>query len=135
MLDKERHVYFSLHAIDAVNDKFGDMSKYVEAASGADRIKHLTWLLTLLLNEGAAYTAYLETGSEDGAEKLTERITALLLNAQNLTEIEGAIYKSFAKSNTGTDELPEPGIEDDEDSADDEESDENEGNTTPGGVN
>ena len=54
MLDKERHLLFSLNAIDEMQDKFGGFDRLDTVLSGKDSIKNLRWLLTVLLNEGAA---------------------------------------------------------------------------------
>ena len=62
MLDKERHLLFSLNAIDEMQDKFGGFDRLDTVLSGKDSIKNLRWLLTVLLNEGAA----------DDEEPLTE---------------------------------------------------------------
>jgi len=119
-LDKERFLYFSLNAIDALTDKYGGFDKFTDAIQGDNRIKDLIWIMTLLLNEGAAYTQFLETGNDTGAEVLSERIVSLILNSTNLTLIQSSIYKAFTLSNTGTTEPP-PG--DDEPPDDDEEND------------
>jgi hypothetical protein len=135
-LDKERHLYFSLNAIDELTDKYGGFDKFTDAIQGDNRIKDLIWIMTLLLNEGAAYTQYMTTGQETGAEVLTERIVSLILNSTNLTLIQSSIYKAFTLSNSGTTEPPETGGDDDEaDEDDDEETDgENKkGNVKAGG--
>ena len=51
MLDKERHLLFSLNAIDEMQDKFGGFDRLDTVLSGKDSIKNLRWLLTVLLNE------------------------------------------------------------------------------------
>ena len=66
MLDKERHLLFSLNAIDEMQDKFGGFDRLDTVLSGKDSIKNLRWLLTVLLNEGAA----------DDEEPLTEKRNA-----------------------------------------------------------
>ena len=53
VLDKERHLLFSLNAIDEMQDKFGGFDRLDTVLSGKDSIKNLRWLLTVLLNEGA----------------------------------------------------------------------------------
>ena len=55
VLDKERHLLFSLNVIDEMQDKFGGFDKLAEMLIGKDGIKNLRWLLTLLLNEGADF--------------------------------------------------------------------------------
>lgn len=49
MLDKERHLLFSLNAIDEMQDKFGGFDRLDTVLSGKDSIKNLRWLLTVLL--------------------------------------------------------------------------------------
>ena len=53
VLDKERHLLFSLNVIDEMQDKFGSFDRLDEVLKGKDSIKNLRWLLTLLINEGA----------------------------------------------------------------------------------
>lgn len=52
MLDKQRHLLFSLNVIDEVQDRFQDIEALPAKLQGKDGIKTLRWLLTLLLNEG-----------------------------------------------------------------------------------
>ena len=53
VLDKERHLLFSLNVLDEMQDRFGGFDTLAEVLSGKEGIKNLRWLLTLLLNEGA----------------------------------------------------------------------------------
>ena len=46
VLDKERHLLFSLNVIDEMQDKFGGFDKLAEMLKGKDGIKNLRWLLT-----------------------------------------------------------------------------------------
>lgn len=48
VLDKERHLLFSLNVIDEMQDKFGGFDKLAEMLKGKDGIKNLRWLLTLV---------------------------------------------------------------------------------------
>lgn len=114
-LDKERHLLFSLNVIDEMQDKFGGFDKLDEVLKGRDSIKNLRWLLTLLLNEGAA---------EDEAP-LTEKEVGKLIHTGNFMEVKTAIFKAFAFGNSGTTEPPEA-------ETDDEEDDEKEGNAQAG---
>jgi hypothetical protein len=104
MLDKERHLLFSLNAIDAMQDKFGGFDKLDEMLSGKDSIKNLRWLLTVLLNEGA----------EAGEPELTEKEVGRLIHTGNFLEVKSAIFKAFSLGNTGTTEPPARDEEDDE---------------------
>ena len=104
MLDKERHLLFSLNAIDEMQDKFGGFDRLDTVLSGKDSIKNLRWLLTVLLNEGA----------EDDEEPLTEKQVGKLIHTGNFAEVKTAIFKSFTLGNTGTTEPPERDEEDDE---------------------
>ena len=113
-LDKERHMLFSLNAIDAVEDKIGDIGNLEEEMNKKGRMKLIKWLFTLLLNEGAAFTKYLETGTTEGAEVLTEDTVGLLLNGVNLTSMTSNIYKSLALSSKGDADAPEEPQEDEE---------------------
>ena len=113
MLDKERHLLFSLNAIDEMQDKFGGFDRLDTALSGKDSIKNLRWLLTLLLNEGA----------EDGEEELTEKQVGKLIHTGNFLEVKSSIFKAFSMGNNGT---AEPPACDDEEEEDDGEDNENE---------
>ena len=112
VLDRERHLLFSLNAIDEMQDKFGGFDRLDKVLSGKDSIKNLRWLLTLLLNEGA----------EEGEEALTEKQVGKLIHTGNFIEVKSAIFKAFSLGNNGTEEPP---ARDDEE--DDEEGDEEDG--------
>ena len=103
-LDKERHLLFSLNAIDEMQDKFGGFDRLDTELSGKDSIKNLRWLLTVLLNEGA----------EDDEEPLTEKQVGKLIHTGNFAEVKTAIFKAFSMGNNGTPEPPEQDGEDDE---------------------
>ncbi len=104
VLDKERHLLFSLNAIDEMQDKFGGFDRLDTVLSGKDSIKNLRWILTVLLNEGA----------EDDEEPLTEKQVGKLIHTGNFAEVKTAIFKSFTLGNTGTTEPSERDEEDDE---------------------
>lgn len=116
-LDKERHLLFSLNAIDEMQDKFGGFDKLDEMLSGKDSIKNLRWLLTVLLNEGA----------EENEPELSEKQVGRLIHTGNFLEVKASIFKAFSMGNSGS---PEPPARDEED--DDEEDDEK--NVKAGGV-
>ena len=116
-LDRERHLLFSLNAIDEMQDKFGGFDRLDKVLSGKDSIKYLRWLLTLLLNEGA----------DEGEEMLTEKQVGKLIHTGNFLEVKSSIFKAFSLGNNGTEEPP---ARDDEE--DDEEDTDNEKNATAG---
>ncbi len=109
MLDRERHLLFSLNAIDEMQDKFGGFDKLDEVLNGMENIKNLRWLLTLLLNEGA----------EADEEPLTEKQVGKLIHTGNFSEVKTAIFKAFSMGNRGTADPPPPDGEDDEDEDED----------------
>ena len=109
LLDKERHLLFSLNAIDEMQDKFGGFDRLDTVLSGKDSIKNLRWLLTVLLNEGA----------EDDEEPLTEKQVGKLIHTGNFAEVKTAIFKAFSMGNNGTPEPPEPPEQDGEDDEED----------------
>ena len=109
VLDKERHLLFSLNAIDEMQDKFGGFDRLDTVLSGKDSIKNLRWLLTVLLNEGA----------EDDEEPLTEKQVGKLIHTGNFAEVKTAIFKAFSMGNNGTTEPPEPPEQDGEDDEED----------------
>ena len=108
MLDKERHLLFSLNAIDEMQDKFGGFDRLDTVLSGKDSIKNLRWLLTVLLNEGAA----------DDEEPLTEKQVGKLIHTGNFADVKAAIFKSFSMGNNGTPEPPERDEEEEDDEED-----------------
>lgn len=107
-LDKERHLLFSLNAIDEMQDKFGGFDRLDKVLSGKDSIKNLRWLLTVLLNEGA----------EEGEAELTEKQVGKLIHTGNFAEVKSAIFKAFSMGNNGTPEPPETD-DDEEDNGED----------------
>lgn len=109
VLDKERHLLFSLNAIDEMQDKFGGFDRLDTVLSGKDSIKNLRWLLTVILNEGA----------EDDEEPLTEKQVGKLIHTGNFAEVKTAIFKAFSMGNNGTPEPPEPPEQDGEDDEED----------------
>ena len=109
VLDKERHLLFSLNAIDEMQDKFGGFDRLDTVLSGKDSIKNLRWLLTVLLNEGA----------EDDEEPLTEKQVGKLIHTGNFAEVKTAIFKAFSMGNNGTPDPPEPPEQDGEDDEED----------------
>jgi len=125
MLDKERYMLFSLHVIDEVEDKIGDISDLKQSMEEKGRMKFITWLLTLLINEGAAYKKFQTTGKIEGAEVLEERIVAMLIHGTNISNVMQQILAAFSLGNRGTTDPSEFENEDDE-------SDNTEGNTQAG---
>ena len=105
VLDKERHLLFSLNVIDEMQDKFGGFDKLAEMLKGKDGIKNLRWLLTLLLNEGAG----------DDEDPLTEKQVGHMIHTGNFDEVRTAIFRAFAMGNSGTAEPPAVEDEEDED--------------------
>ena len=120
MLDKERHLLFSLNAIDEMQDKFGGFDRLDEVLSGRDSIKNLRWLLTVLLNEGA----------EEGEPELSEKQVGKLIHTGNFAEVKDAIFKAFSMGNNGAEEPPARDDEED----DEEEDGAEEKNTQAGGA-
>lgn len=104
---KTYHLLFSLNALDEVQDKLGGYDKLnaVFDKSSPDMIKNLKWLLTLLINEGAA----------DGEPELTEKQVGRLIHVGNLQEVQQAILKSFAVGSAGDEETEENNAANDED--------------------
>lgn len=107
MLDKERHLLFSLNALDEIQDKFGGFDKIDELMKGKDSLKNIRWLLTLLINEGA---------SED-EEALTEKQVGKLIHTGNFVDVKDAIFNAFSIGTSGDEqfESTDDEIEEDED--------------------
>lgn len=119
-LDKERHLLFSLNAIDEMQDRFGGFDKLDEVLSGKDSIKNLRWLLTVLLNEGA----------EEGEPELNEKEVGRMIHTGNFLEVKSSIFKAFSMGNNGS---PEPPVKDEEDDGESGEEDDGK-NAEAGGV-
>ena len=100
-LDQERHLLFSLNAMDEIQDKFGDLGELDKVMGGKDRFKAVRWLLALLLNEGAA----------EGESPLTEREVGKMIHAGNMAYAQECIFKSIAIGQAGkevpSEETPE----------------------------
>lgn len=95
MLDKERHLLFSLNALDEMQERFGSIENLPNIMQGDDKFKNIRTLLTILLNEGAA----------DGEEPLTEKQVGRLIHIGNFTDVQNSIMKAFIKGTNG-DESP-----------------------------
>lgn len=91
-LDKERHLLFSLNALDALQEQFGDIDKLPEIMQNKDKFKNVRSLLTILLNEG---------GADTGEAALTEKEVGRLIHTGNFAEVQTAIMKAFAKGSGG----------------------------------
>jgi len=89
-LDKERHLLFSLNALDEIQDKFGGFDKLGEIMDGKDKLKNVRWLLTLLINEGA-----------EEEEQLTEKQVGKLIHTGNFINVQQAIFRAFTIGNNG----------------------------------
>jgi hypothetical protein len=103
-LDKPRHLLFSLNVLDEVQDRCGGYDKLSEFLQGKDMFKHLRWILTLLLNEGA----------EKDEDALTEQQLGRLIHTGNLNEVQIAIFKAFSLGVNGGEESDEEDIDTDD---------------------
>ena len=102
MLDKERHMLFDLNAIDAVQDKIGDIEKLTDYLNDKkNKFRNIRWFMTLLLNEGRG----------ENEKALTEEQVGRLINWSNFTEVNKAISLALSISQTGDkpDETDETG--------------------------
>ena len=93
---QERHLLFSLNALDEIQDKFGGYDKLGEVFNqeNKDWIKNTRWLFTLLINEGA----------EEGEQEVTEKQVGRWIHTGNILEVQSAILKAFAVGTTGNKE-------------------------------
>lgn len=99
---KERHLLFSLNALDELQERFGDIEKLPEIMQGKDKFKNVRILLTILLNEGDA---------DNGEEPLTEKQVGRLIHTGNFAEVQAAIMKAFVKgTNGGEDDSSNSGL-------------------------
>lgn len=96
---QERHLLFSLNALDEIQDKFGGYDKLTEVFNqdNKDWIKNTKWLLALLINEGA----------EDDEPEVTERQVGKWIHTGNIIEVQNAILKAFAIGTNGDKEPQE----------------------------
>lgn len=116
---QERHLLFSLNALDEIQDKFGGYDKLAEVFNqdNKDWIKNTKWLLALLINEGA----------EEGETEVTEKQVGRWIHTGNIVEVQREMLKAFRVGTRGTTE-PVQNSESDADGSD-------EGNAESGQVN
>ncbi len=93
---KEYRLLFTLNALDEIQTKFGGYDKLGEVfnKSNPDWVKDTKWLLTMLINEGI-----LE--EDDNATLFTEQQIGRLIHLGNLSEVQRAIFASFAAGTAG----------------------------------
>ena len=93
---QERHLLFSLNALDEIQDKFGGYDKLAEVFNqdNKDWIKNTKWLLALLINEGA----------EEGEPEVTERQVGKWIHTGNIVEVQTQMMKAFSVGTTGNTE-------------------------------
>lgn len=96
---KERHLLFSLNALDEIQDKFGGYDKLAEVFNqeNKDWIKNTKWLFTLLINEGA----------EEGEPEVTEQQVGRWIHTGNIVEVQSAILRAFTVGTSGNVETQE----------------------------
>ena len=111
MLDKQRHMLFSLNVMVEVQDRLGDMEKLPEAFEGPGGLKEVRWLLTMLLNEGAP----------EGEPELTEAQVGNMIHMGNMSELKTAMLKSSSFAMNGSADPPEREPDDEYDNGGDEE--------------
>ena len=93
---KSYRLLFTLNALDEIQAKFGGYDKLdgVFDQKNPDWVKDTKWLLTMLINEGL-----LE--EDENAALFTEQQIGRLIHVGNLSEVQRAIYASFAKGTAG----------------------------------
>ena len=96
---KQRHLLFSLNALDEIQDKFGGYDKLGEVFNqeNKDWIKNTKWLLTLLVNEGA----------NEGEPEVTEQQVGRWIHTGNIITVQSAILKAFSVGSNGDKEEAE----------------------------
>lgn len=109
---KQRHLLFSLNALDEIQDKFGGYDKLHEVFNqdNKDWIKNTKWLLTMLINEG----------KDDDEPEVTEKEVGRMIHTGNILEVQSAILQAFSVGTSGDNEAgdqeeAEEGAEDGED--------------------
>lgn len=114
---KERHLLFTLNALDEVQDRFGGYDKLNEVfdRSNKDWIKNTKWLFALLLNEGA----------DEGEPEVTEKQVGRWIHMGNIAEVQNAMLLAFAVGTRGTTEPTDEEPDEENEGTD-------EGNTTGG---
>lgn len=90
---KERHLLFSLNALDEIQDKFGGYNRLHEVfdQNNKDWIKNMKWLLAMLINEGA----------DENEEVVTETQVGRWIHTGNMLSVQEAIIGAFKKGTTG----------------------------------
>lgn len=90
-LDKERHLLFSLNALDELQEHFGSIEDLPNIMQGKEKFRNVRMLLTILLNEG----------DQDG-EVLTEKEVGRLIHTGNFAEVQKSIMAAFIKGTNGS---------------------------------
>lgn len=103
---KEYRLLFSLNALDELQTKFGGYNKLdkVFNQNNPEWVKDTRWLLTLLINEGLME-------EDENAVLFTEQQIGRLIHVGNLSEVQRAIYASFAAGTTGDGENSREAVE------------------------
>lgn len=111
---KEYGLLFSLNALDAIQERFGGYDKLHEVFNqkNKDWVKDTRWLFALLINEG-------RLADDENAAILSEETVGRLINAENLKDVQNAIFSAFANGTAGTTGPDE--AENDEDREEDDE--------------
>ena len=86
---------FSLNVLEEMQERFGGLNAINEAMEGTEGMKNVKWLFARAINEGTAYTHFVDTGKLDGAETLDEKTIGLLLNAGQLMGLKTDILRAF----------------------------------------
>lgn len=99
ILDRERHLLFSLNVMQELQEKTGGIAKLEELITDdKNAFRNIKWLLTLLINEGA----------DDSEDQLNERQVGKMIHAENLQYIINVVLKAYGVGTSGnTDSLVE----------------------------
>lgn len=89
-LDKERHLLFSLNALDELQERFGSIEELPKLMQGKDKFRNVRTLLTILLNEG-----------DQNGEVLTEQQVGRLIHTGNFVAVQASIMAAFNKGANG----------------------------------
>lgn len=99
ILDRERHLLFSLNVMQELQEKTGGIAKLEELITDdKNAFRNIKWLLTLLINEGA----------DDSEDQINERQVGKMIHAENLQYIINVVLKAYGVGTSGnTDSLVE----------------------------
>jgi len=95
--NKEYPILFDLNVMQAVQERYKDVGGISALGERLSDLKEMSWLISLLVSEGAEYEAYLTNGI---AKKITPQQAGMLLTMGDFKsgKISQAVVDAFNES-------------------------------------